>query len=179
MRRTTSLARLSGAVSGMGFIALRRPLSTPSAMLPVVSVSAQWTAIPTVVQGRHASSCCSGMSGFTDIKYNEAADGWLDDTSDVLDGLCEDYPQISDVSNSGGVLTLDLGEEIGTFILNKQAPKRQLWLSSPVSGPSHFDMITEEGGRIWWKCDKTGRDLSKLLEKELSDILKGAKISLP
>eukprot|EP00742_Colponemidia_sp_Colp-10_P027434 GILJ01033978.1.p1 GENE.GILJ01033978.1~~GILJ01033978.1.p1 ORF type:complete len:172 (-),score=17.36 GILJ01033978.1:19-534(-) len=151
-----------------------RRVSAPSAqcILPV-SASA-----PLVASQVRWAASCPGMGGFTDIKYNDAADGWLDDTSDVIDTLCEDYPQISDISNNGGVLTLDMGEDIGTFILNKQAPKRQLWLSSPISGPSHYDMMDEEG-RVWWKCDKTGRDLSKLLEKELSEVLKGCKVSLP
>lgn len=130
-----------------------------------------------------SSSSCPGqcgMSGFTDVKYNTAADHWLDETCDVIDALCEDYPVISDVGNNGGVLTLDLGEELGTFILNKQAPKRQLWLSSPISGPSHYDMIDGDAeGRVWWKCDKTGADLSKLLETELMSLLKGSSIQLP
>lgn len=30
-----------------------------------------------------------------------------------------------------GVLTIKLGKR-GTFVLNKQAPNRQIWLSSPV-----------------------------------------------
>jgi frataxin len=30
-----------------------------------------------------------------------------------------------------GVLTIRLGDK-GTFVINKQAPNRQIWLSSPV-----------------------------------------------
>lgn len=33
-----------------------------------------------------------------------------------------------------GVIKLALGEH-GTYVLNKQAPNKQLWMSSPVSGP--------------------------------------------
>lgn len=33
-----------------------------------------------------------------------------------------------------GVMTIDLGDH-GTYVINKQAPNKQIWLSSPVSGP--------------------------------------------
>ena len=36
------------------------------------------------------------------------------------------------LSSQSGVLTLALGPGKGTYVLNKQAPNRQLWLSSPV-----------------------------------------------
>jgi len=36
-----------------------------------------------------------------------------------------------------GVLTLDLGSH-GTYVLNKQPPNKQIWLSSPVSYVSSF-----------------------------------------
>jgi hypothetical protein len=31
-----------------------------------------------------------------------------------------------------GVLTVHLGADRGTFVINKQTPNRQIWLSSPV-----------------------------------------------
>ena len=33
-----------------------------------------------------------------------------------------------------GVIKIELGQH-GTYVLNKQAPNRQLWMSCPVSGP--------------------------------------------
>lgn len=38
-----------------------------------------------------------------------------------------------DVQMSMGVLKLVLGPEIGTYVVNKQPPNLQLWLSSPLS----------------------------------------------
>lgn len=38
-----------------------------------------------------------------------------------------------------GVLTLTTPR--GTYILNKQPPNKQIWLSSPVSGPKRFDWV--------------------------------------
>jgi frataxin len=37
-----------------------------------------------------------------------------------------------------GVLTVKLGQH-GTYVINKQTPNRQIWLSSPVSGPFRYD----------------------------------------
>ncbi len=39
-----------------------------------------------------------------------------------------------------GVLTLCFPPS-GTYVLNKQPPNRQIWLSSPVSGPKRFDYV--------------------------------------
>jgi len=39
-----------------------------------------------------------------------------------------------------GVLTLSFPPS-GTYVLNKQPPNRQIWLSSPVSGPKRFDYV--------------------------------------
>ena len=37
--------------------------------------------------------------------------------------------------------------EHGTYVLNKQGPNRQIWVSSPVSGPLRFD-FDEVGGLV-------------------------------
>lgn len=30
---------------------------------------------------------------------------------------------------------------IGTYVINKQPPNKQIWLSSPISGPKRFDYV--------------------------------------
>lgn len=40
-----------------------------------------------------------------------------------------------------GVLTAVISEAFGTYVINKQAPNKQIWLSSPVSGPKRYDYI--------------------------------------
>ena len=37
-----------------------------------------------------------------------------------------------------GVPTVRLGE-LGTYVINKQTPNRQIWMSSPISGPVRYD----------------------------------------
>uniref|UniRef100_A0A914RUA2 Frataxin n=1 Tax=Parascaris equorum TaxID=6256 RepID=A0A914RUA2_PAREQ len=34
-----------------------------------------------------------------------------------------------------GVITAKVGRDKGTYVINKQTPNRQIWLSSPISGP--------------------------------------------
>ena len=31
-----------------------------------------------------------------------------------------------------GVITVKLGDDLGTYVINKQTPNKQIWLSSPV-----------------------------------------------
>ena len=68
----------------------------------------------------------------------------IDGTDGHLQALdCDGY----DISLAMGVLTVDLGGGRGTYVVNKQGPNRQLWLSSPQSGPSRFDWDGE--GAQW------------------------------
>ncbi|KAF3782293.1 Frataxin [Nymphaea thermarum] len=78
-----------------------------------------------------------------------------------------------DVDYGNEVLTLKLGS-LGTYVINKQTPNRQIWLSSPVSGPSRFDW---DQGSHAWIYRRTKANLSSLLENELAELC-GEPISL-
>ncbi|ORX99186.1 Frataxin [Basidiobolus meristosporus CBS 931.73] len=71
-----------------------------------------------------------------------------------------------DVEYSSGVLTLKLGEA-GTYVINKQPPNKQIWLSSPKSGPKRFDYDVDAGKWFYQRDDNT---LDELLNRELSEI---------
>ncbi|KAJ2340992.1 hypothetical protein GGF43_006273, partial [Coemansia sp. RSA 2618] len=86
---------------------------------------------------------------------------FLEDLGDAIE--MDDF----DVEYSQGVLTLSVGEA-GTYVINKQPPNRQIWISSPVSGPERFDFSAEGGV---WVCRKTKSTLGKLLGQELDEIL--------
>ncbi|KAJ8633817.1 hypothetical protein MRB53_027153 [Persea americana] len=75
-----------------------------------------------------------------------------------IDGLDIDY--------GNQVLTLKLGS-LGTYVLNKQTPNRQIWLSSPASGPSRFDW---DQTSQTWVYRRTKAKLSQLLENELEQL---------
>lgn len=63
----------------------------------------------------------------------------------------------------------------GTYVINKQPPNKQIWLSSPVSGPKHYDWVIlgetqnnkEDTARGEWISLRDGSSLSSLLEKEI------------
>ncbi|GER31605.1 frataxin homolog [Striga asiatica] len=78
-----------------------------------------------------------------------------------------------DVDYGNEVLTLKLGS-LGTYVINKQTPNRQIWMSSPVSGPSRFDW--DQDARSWI-YRRTKQDLFKVLETELQKLC-GEPISL-
>ncbi|KAM6104726.1 LOW QUALITY PROTEIN: frataxin, mitochondrial [Pterocles gutturalis] len=74
-------------------------------------------------------------------------------------------PEDYDVSLGSG-LTVKLGGDMGTYVINKQT-HRQIWLSSPTSGPKRYDWT----GRNWvYSHDKVS--LHELLSKEFSTALK-------
>ncbi len=72
-------------------------------------------------------------------------------------------------------MTLAVGRH-GTYVLNKQPPNKQIWLSSPISGPKRFDWAMQgesqhqkEGGGLGdWIYLRDGSSLTTLLRKELS-----------
>lgn len=141
--------------------------------IPVLSPSSVLSA------SRLAMSTGSGMDGFTDVTYNHAADTFLQQVELAMDNLND--PMVEEVQYSDGVLTVDTPSH-GSFVLNKQAAKCQLWLSSPISGPHHYDMVKQEPtpGRdlketqevVHWLCERDQHDLQKRLEDELGIILK-------
>ena len=59
-------------------------------------------------------------------------------------------------------------EEFGINVINKQSPNRQLWLSSPSSGPSRFDWDLE---RQVWVYKHTGETMHRVLDRELGELL--------
>ncbi|KAI0216669.1 Mitochondrial matrix iron chaperone [Massospora cicadina] len=72
-----------------------------------------------------------------------------------------------------GVLTLSLGE-LGTYVINKQPPNCQIWLSSPISGPKRYDFDVSSGQ---WVYHRDGTTLTQLLENELRGAF-GAEVRL-
>lgn len=52
----------------------------------------------------------------------------------------------------------------GTYVVNKQPPNRQIWLSSPISGPKRYDWDTERGT---WVYSRDGSTLLGLLKDEM------------
>ncbi|KAG8820413.1 Mitochondrial chaperone Frataxin [Serendipita sp. 399] len=58
-----------------------------------------------------------------------------------LESLVDETTDASyEVEYSSGVLTLKLGEK-GTYVINKQPPNKQIWLSSPTRQVGNHPLI--------------------------------------
>ena len=58
---------------------------------------------------------------------------------DLTDALEEsEHGMFEEINFASGVLTIDM-KDGRAFVLNKQAPNMQVWLSSPISGPQRFE----------------------------------------
>eukprot|EP00955_Chlamydomonas_euryale_P000194 2077-Chlamydomonas_euryale.AAC.9 len=117
--------------------------------------------------------CVHRHAELNEEQYQKEADTLLDMLHDAFEEYIEDLGlDGGDVEYSQGVLTVKVGGGHGTFVLNKQTPNRQIWLSSPVSGPLRFDW---HGGK--WVYRRDHRELLPQLEAELKG-LTGVALSL-
>ncbi|BGP19437.1 Mitochondrial matrix iron chaperone [Rhodosporidiobolus nylandii] len=104
----------------------------------------------------------------TDREYQDVADKTMDRLTEYLEEKVEELDiDGADVEYSSGVLTAKLGDK-GTYVVNKQPPNKQIWLSSPISGPKRYDWDTTH--RVWFYA--RDQDLMhSLLTRELRELL--------
>ncbi len=81
----------------------------------------------------------------------------------ALSTAFEDALPAAEVDLEGGILTIEL-EDGGTYVINKHAPTRQIWVSSPASGATHF---ARDQGSDRWIDTRGGRDLARMLRDEI------------
>jgi len=91
----------------------------------------------------------------SDSAFETLADG-------LLATLEETLGDHVDAELQGGILTVE--GDAGTWIVNKHAPTRQIWVSSPMSGARHY-AFDEGSGR--WQDTRGGGDLLEALGSEL------------
>ncbi|XP_030049704.1 frataxin, mitochondrial isoform X1 [Microcaecilia unicolor] len=117
---------------------------------------------------RKAGSLSNGSS-LDENTYERLAEETLDSLAEFFEDLADQpyMPDDYDVAFGNGVLTVKLGRELGTYVINKQTPNKQIWLSSPTSGPKRYDWTGSN-----WVYSHDGVSLHGLLEKELSAALK-------
>ena len=120
------------------------------------------------------------VASFPEPAFHAAADEFLETIEDEFSAL-EDgaaAPHLGDdfdVENAMGVLTVALGAGRGTYVINKQTPNRQIWWSSPVSGPKRYSYDEEADA---WVNTRDGHQLVELLKDEISAALPGADLDL-
>ncbi|KAF2107261.1 hypothetical protein BDV96DRAFT_606600 [Lophiotrema nucula] len=112
----------------------------------------------------------------TDIsttEYNERADDFFDKLIAGLEAEQEKRQDL-ELEYAAGVLEVTIKGK-GTFVINKQPPNKQIWLSSPVSGPKRFDWVItgesqgqkEGAGSGDWIYLRDGTSLTQLARREL------------
>ncbi|VFV26803.1 mitochondrial-like [Lynx pardinus] len=101
--------------------------------------------------------------------YERLAERTLDSLAEFFEDLADKPYTLKDydVSFGSGVLTVKLGGDLGTYVINKQTPNKQIWLSSPSSGPKRYDWTGES-----WVYAHDGVSLHQLLTTELTEALK-------
>ncbi|KAK2902563.1 frataxin, mitochondrial [Channa argus] len=103
----------------------------------------------------------------SELEYEKLADETLDALAEYFEDLTDEPFTLADydVVFSSGVLTVKVGGGHGTYVINKQTPNRQIWLSSPTSGPKRYDWTGKH-----WVYTHDGISLHQLLSKEFSTI---------
>lgn len=96
------------------------------------------------------------------ISFDVTASWLLDQLAEQLEEALADS---AEVEYEGGILTVTL-DGGGTYVVNKHAPTRQIWLSSPRSGAWHFAFDEAAGA---WRDTRQGRDFAELLAGELQE----------
>jgi frataxin len=92
-------------------------------------------------------------------RFATLADATLSRLAEAIDDALGD---MIDVELESGILTFALPQG-GQYVVNKHAPNRQLWLSSPVSGAFHFGYADGD----WVSTRDAGVSLVPLLVSEL------------
>ena len=121
--------------------------------------------------GATRSASSAAGDGATRAASSAAGDDYVALADECLDTILEKADELSDERDdveaelSSGVLTLKIAGA-GTWVINKQVPNRQLWLSSPVSGPCRYEHVDGT-----WTHTRDGSSLAELLERELGLIM--------
>ncbi|XP_058443723.1 frataxin homolog, mitochondrial [Malaya genurostris] len=110
------------------------------------------------------------------ITFEAVCSDTLESLCDYLEQLVEEanYLKNADITYGDGVLTVNFGEPHGTYVINRQSPNRQIWLSSPISGPKRYDFIPDKStiNEGYWVYKHDGVSLHELLQKEIEKIVK-------
>ncbi|XP_065836763.1 frataxin, mitochondrial-like [Oscarella lobularis] len=102
------------------------------------------------------------------VDFHHKSEATLDELAEYFESLPEtdiNCDENYDVHLSDGVLTISLGKDLGTYVINKQTPNRQLWFSSPLSGPKRYDFLNGN-----WIYKRDGMSLHSRLTTELTQL---------
>lgn len=127
-----------------------------------------------VPQQRSMSGCSQYFDN--ESEYHIVADETLEDIQDAVEMAVEDNDigvddEQPEVVYASGVLTMAFPPH-GTWVLNKQTPNRQIWWSSPISGPRRYEYDPDSSEWIYTRSGENGGDetLSNAITEEFQEI---------
>ncbi len=98
-----------------------------------------------------------------DTQFHRLADKTIDDLFQAIDDQLGDDIE---AELQDGILTLKMPSG-GQYIVNKNSPLRQIWLSSPQSGAWHFNWVPAAGH---WRSTRGSEVLTDILKSELVSV---------
>ncbi|HVT51448.1 MAG TPA: iron donor protein CyaY [Dongiaceae bacterium] len=87
----------------------------------------------------------------------------------LMEALEDQLPD-AEIDLEGGILTVEL-PDVGSYLVNKHRPNREIWLSSPKSGAWHFAHDAEAGWISTRVVEDARPNLHRLLADELADAI--------
>ncbi|GAA5869366.1 hypothetical protein JCM3774_004215 [Rhodotorula dairenensis] len=172
-------ASSSSAPAAASSSAIRLPPAT-AAILPAIGAYTPYRSFSSTRSAERPAEDAAhkyNISPLSDREYHDVADRTMDRLTEYLEETIEaiesDQAAAYDVEYSpsmcgkSGVLTVRLGDN-GTYVLNKQPPNKQIWLSSPKSGPKRYDW--DQDHHVWF-YHRDGDLLHDLLNRELREAL--------
>ncbi len=114
----------------------------------------------------------SGIPGkMDDANFDRLASATLRELMAAIEAALPD--ELEDIDLQGSVLTIELAGG-GTYVINKHAANKEIWLSSPKSGAAHFAYAAASGE---WQPTRGGPPLHARLGAELAAVA-GRPVSL-
>ncbi|CAK7230366.1 Mitochondrial matrix iron chaperone [Sporothrix curviconia] len=152
------------------------PCATSSAFRPSASRLAQPPQAAAPSLSAYTPQSAVEPAEMTESEYHALADEYLDRLLVRLEDM-QDAREDVDVEYASGVLTLaftasEASPRPRTYVINKQPPNKQIWLSSPISGPKRYDWVLDAGATGLdapgkWIYLKDGSALNDLLRDEM------------
>lgn len=105
-------------------------------------------------------------------------DTYLKEVDSILNSIYEqidenEFEMTENIIFVDGVLKVTFSNN-KNYVINIQRPNKQIWLSSPFSGPQRFEFDTSDKK---WKNIRNKKSLLDILNEELNQLLKDNNIS--
>lgn len=130
-----------------------------------------------MVKKRHVNNIVPQLCSFSkivhsgpldNVTFEQVCDETLESLAEYFEEIIEEsrFLKEADVVYGDGVLTIKFGGRHGTYVINRQTPNKQIWLSSPISGPKRYDFLEGQ-----WVYRHDGITLHELLNQEVQNIV--------